>query len=123
MGRLELMIHVSKALDAKQICEVDTLTPAASYGLFGTGGVSKNPLYGAATVEVNPYLTSSTRWYLIARGGVMKPLMFMMRRPLELDQQGPGSAIYFEEEKVRFGGSARYEVSYTLPQLALTSIG
>lgn len=120
-GGYTLLVPPALEMAAKQVVEIDTLSPGTAYGLFGTGGASKNPFVGAATVEVNPYLTDATRWYLLARGGVMRPLMFVMRRPLEVEQQGPGSTIYFEEEKIRFGGSARYEVSYTLPQLALTS--
>lgn len=120
-GGLVLMVPPALATKAKQILEIDMLTPDAAYGVFGNLGASRNPFMGSAKVVVNPYLSESDRWYLLAGGEVLKPIMFQVRRPLEVSEMGPGSSIYFEEEKIRIGGSARYEVSYTLPQLALTS--
>lgn len=119
-GGYTLLVPNALALAAHQILNSTTITPGTAFGLAGTGGPSPNPFIGAATLEVNPYLTDTTRWYLLSKGA-MKPLMFLMRRPLEVESQGPGSPIYYEEEKIRFGGSARYEASYTLPQLGLTS--
>jgi phage major head subunit gpT-like protein len=118
---LVLVVPPELALEAQQIVEIDTLTPAAAYGLFGTSGVSKNPLVGKARVHVNPYLTDDTRWYLLACGGTIKPLMLQRRRPLEIEEIGEGTEIWFNEEKWKVGGSARYTASYTLPQLAITS--
>jgi phage major head subunit gpT-like protein len=116
-------VPTALAMTAKQIFEIDTLTPAAAYGLFGTSGASKNPLVGRARVVVDQYLTVTNAWYLDAIDGPIKPFMLQSRRPLEMEEQGPGSPIYFEEEKIRFKGSARYAASYTLPQLSLRSIG
>lgn len=118
---LILEVPPELALEAQQIVEIPDLTPSAAYGLFGTSGVSKNPLVGKARVHVNPNLTDTTRWYLLAGGGVVKPLMLQRRRPLEVEEIGEGSEIWFEEEKWKVGGSARYTASYTLPQLAITS--
>lgn len=118
---LILMVPPALNLTAKQIVEVDTLTPAAAYGLVNTTGASRNPIVGSARVVVNQYLTSTTRWYLLAGGGVIKPIMLQQRRPLEIDEQREGSDLYFEEEKFRIGGSARYAASYTIPTLAITS--
>lgn len=121
MDGLICMVPPSLGMKAKQVFEIDSLTPAAAYGLFGTSGASQNPLVGRAKVVINQYLTDTTRWYLLASDGPIKPLMLQNRRPLEMEEQGPGSSIYFEEGKVRFKGTARYAASYTLPQLALTS--
>ena len=118
---LILMVPPALALTAKQIVEIDTLTPGTAYGLFGTAGVSKNPFVGAARVVVNQFLTDTTRWYLIASGMSMKPLVLQRRRPLELGDSGTSSDLYWKEEKIEIGGSARYNGSYGLPQLAYTS--
>lgn len=120
-GSLALKVPPELELTAKQIVEIDQLTPAAAYGLFGTSGVSKNPLVGAAKLDVDQYLTDTTAWYLLASDGPVKPLMLQRRRPLEIVEEGEGSALYFEEEKIRIGSSARYTASYTLPQLGLYS--
>jgi len=120
-GGLMLMVPPELELTGKQIVEIDLLTPGAAYGLFGTAGVSKNPLIGKARLFMNPYLTDSARWYLMATGGMIKPLMLQRRRPLETSEEGEDSTLYFEEEKFRIGGSARYAASYTLPELAITS--
>ena len=118
-GGFVLVIPPALKLTATQIVGVQSLTAAASYGLFGTSGASDNPLYGSARVVVNPFLTSTTRWFLIAAGSVIKPIMLQRRRPLEMQEIGPGSDLWFEEEKIKIGGSARYTASYTLPQLAI----
>jgi phage major head subunit gpT-like protein len=120
-GGLTLLVPPQLELEAKQICEVASLTPAAAYGLYGTGGVSQNPMVGTAKVVMNPYLTQDTRWYLLATGEFIKPLMLQRRRPLEIAETDESSDLWFNEEKFQVGGSARYTASYTLPQLAFTS--
>jgi len=120
-GGLTLVVPPTLEMEAKQIVEVDSLTPAAAYGLFGAGGVSKNPLVGMAKVLMNPYLTDETRWYVLATGEFIKPLMLQRRRPLEIAETDETSDLFFNEEKFQVGGSARYNASYTLPQLAFTS--
>lgn len=118
-----MVLLVPPALEtkARQIVQDPYGTPAVAYGLVATTGASPNPFAGSARVVVNQYLTSDTRWYLLA-GGMMKPIMLQRRRPLELDDSGgPGSDLWWKEEKIEIGGSARYNASYTLPQLAITS--
>jgi phage major head subunit gpT-like protein len=119
LNGLLLMVPPALKLTAQQIVEVQSLTPASSIALFGTSGASQNPLYGSARVVVNPYLTSTTRYFLIAAGGMVKPVMLQRRRPLETQEIAEGSDLWFKEEKILIGGSARYAASYTLPQLAI----
>lgn len=116
---LKLIVPAALELAAEQIVAIKNLTPAASYGLFGTGGMSENPLYGKAKVVVNQYLSSDTDWYLTARRGIVAPIMFQRRQGVETNEQGLNSPIYFEEKKIRIGSDARYEASYTFPQLAI----
>ncbi len=108
-----LMDSVDAILNTKQ------LTTAASYALFGNGGTSDNPLYDRMEPVENQYLTSDTAWYVIAEADGIKPVMFQRRQAIETREQGFGSRIYFEENKVEIGTDARYEASVTLPQLAL----
>ncbi len=119
--KLSLIVPPALALTAKQIVSIETLTAAAAYGLYGTGGMSTNPFVGTATIVENAYLTSTTRWYLTADDAGIKPLMFQRRQALETNEQGVGTQLYFDKKEISIGGDARYEGSYTLPQLALTS--
>lgn len=83
------------------------------------GSTTLNTNEGLARVVVNPWLKSeSTRWYLIASMGDIKPMMIQRRKPLEVLDD---SSLVYEARIVRFGGSQRKAASYTLPQLALTS--
>ena len=121
----ELTLVAPPALrpQAESILLVKNLTPAASFALFGTSGVSENPLFGRAKLLINPWLTqfSTTRWYVTAKDGDMRPLMMQRRQAVETNEQGVGSQLYFDEKKVSIGQDSRYEASYTFPQLAVTS--
>lgn len=118
--KLNLIVPPALRNKAEQILIVKNLTPAAAIDLFNTTGASDNPLVGKAEIIENAYLTSDTRWYLTVDDGYMKPLMLQQRQGLEMMEQGIGSPIYFAEKKIQIGGDARYEASYTLPQLAIT---
>lgn len=120
-GNWLLMVPPALKLQGQQVVEVPNLTAAASIGLFGTGGMNSNPFYGAARLVVNQYLTDTTRWYLLYSSGDMKPLLFLRKQALEVEEIGPGSELYYNERKIQIGGSARYDVTYGIPQLALTS--
>jgi phage major head subunit gpT-like protein len=117
--RLILMVPTALTLKAKQIVEQPYITPATAFGLSTTTGASPNPFAGSAMVLENPYLSSTTRWFLIAAGGLMKPLMLQRRRPLEMKEIGTDSELYFQQEQIQIGSDARYAASYTLPQLAI----
>ena len=116
---LSLVIPPALRLQAEQIIAVKNLTAAASYGLFGTAGASENPLYGKAKIVENAYLTNPQNWYLCADDAGIKPILFQRRQAVETLELGPGSQLYFDEKKVRIGMDARYQASYSLPQLAI----
>lgn len=120
-GSLTLMVPPNLAVTGKQIVEIDLLTPGAAYGLFGTGGQSQNPFVGSASLYVNRYLTDTTRWYLLGERGGLKPFLFQRREALQIEELGPGSQMWINEQKCQISGTARHVVSYTLPQLAITS--
>ncbi len=118
---LVCVVPTGLELQARQVFETKELTTAASYGLAGTGGMSENPLYGRAKVQVNPYLdtTSQTTWYMDVTSEPMKPYALLRRRPLEMKEEGPTSSLFFEEERIRIGSDARYDATFTLPQLSI----
>jgi phage major head subunit gpT-like protein len=119
--KLHLIHPPGLRLKANQICKQASLTPAAAYGLYGTSGPSDNPFVNMAEPIENAWLTNAADWYLTAEdaGGVIKPIMFQRRQDVQTDEQGVGSALYFDEKKVAIGMDARYEASYTFPQLAI----
>ena len=49
----------------------------------------------------------------------MKPYALLRRRPLEMKEEGPTSSLFFEEERIRIGSDARYDATFTLPQLSI----
>lgn len=118
-AKLKLMTPPALMDSVDAVVYVKTLTAAAAYALFGTAGASENPLYQRVEGVTNQYLTSDTAWYLIAEADGIKPIMFQRRQGVETVEQGPDSQLYFDEKKVSIGTDARYEASYTLPQLAL----
>jgi hypothetical protein len=116
---LNLIVPPALRLAGMQIVKEASLTPAAAYGLYGTTGASNNPFVGAANLVENAFLTSTTAWYLTVDDAGVKPLMFQRRQGVETNELGPGSQLYFDEKKVQIGMDARYEASYTFPQLAI----
>jgi phage major head subunit gpT-like protein len=118
-SQVSLVHPPALSLEAEQILLVKNLTASASYGLFGTGGMSENPLVGKAVPVENAYLTSDTTWYLTVAKGNVKPIMFQRRQAVQVNEIGPGSQLFFDEKKIRIGTDARYEASFTLPQLAI----
>lgn len=114
------LMYPSALMDAvDSVLLTKSLTAAASYALFGTSGASDNPLYQKAEPVENQYLTSDVAWYVIAEVDGISPIMFQRRQGVETNEIGPGSQLYFDEKKVQIGTDARYEASYSLPQLAL----
>ncbi len=118
-SRFNLIVPPALRLAGLQIVKEASLTPAAAYGLYGTSGASDNPFVGAATLVENAFLTSTTAWYLTVDDAGIKPLVFQRRQGVEVNELGIGSQLYFDEKKVQIGMDARYEASYTFPQLAI----
>lgn len=118
-AKIKLM-HPGALIDTvDSILAVKNLTPATAYALFGTSGASENPLYQRLEPVTNQYLTSDTASYVVAELDGVKPIMFQRRQDVETVEQGYGSQLYFEEKKVAVGSDARYEATFTLPQLCI----
>lgn len=120
-ANIKLVVPVTLEFTAMQILQPGNVTMGTAIGLFGTGGPSPNMHAGTAKPIVNRYLTDATAWYLTGQEGILMPLMFQRRTPVQRDEEDRDSEIYRAEHKVRFSGWARHKVSYTLPQLAIRS--
>lgn len=114
-----LIVPPALRLQAIQIVKEASITTAAAYGLYGTSGASANPFVGAANLVENAFLSNSTAWYLAVDDAGVKPLIFQRRQNVEVNEMGPGTTLYFEEKKIKIGMDARYEASYTFPQLCI----
>lgn len=120
-GSYVLMVPTALELTARSILNDQYITPATAFILATTTGASPNPFVGSARLVVNRYLTDTTRWYLFASDGILKPLMLQRRTGIETFETDESSEIYYNEGIYRFGSNARLNVSYALPQFAITS--
>jgi len=119
-SKIKLLHETTNNLRAQQLCKEAWFSPSAAFGLSGTSGASTNPFVGQAENIENQWMNDEPGvWYLAAEVYGIKPIMFQRRQDVETDEQGPGSAIYFEKKEYHIGQDARYEASYTHPQLML----
>jgi phage major head subunit gpT-like protein len=69
---------------------------------------------------MNPYMNNEPGvWYLAAEDAGLRPIMLQRRQAVESQELGPGSQRYFDRKEYSIGQDARYECSYTHPQLML----
>ena len=80
---------------------------------------TSNVLEGAARVISLPWLTSATAWYLLKTDGVIRPLIFQDREPVEFGALSENSEEGFKREKLLFGVRARYRLTYGYWQYAI----
>ncbi len=78
-----------------------------------------NILQGAAGVMSLPWLTSSSIWYLVKTDGVIRPLIFQDREPIEFNSLTENSEEGFKREKFLYGVRARYRMTYGYWQFAV----
>ena len=78
-----------------------------------------NVLQGAARVIAMPWLTNAALWYLLKTDGVVRPLTFQDREPIEFDALAEGSEEAFRREKFLYGVRARYRLTYGYWQFAI----
>jgi phage major head subunit gpT-like protein len=117
-SRIKLMFDASLEFTAKQMLQMIYLTPAPAFGLSSTAGVSQNVVQGSVDPVLNPYLNSEAgTWYLCAEDSGIRPIMFQRRQAVESQELGPGSQLFFDRKEYQIGQDARYEASYTHPQL------
>jgi phage major head subunit gpT-like protein len=80
---------------------------------------TSNVLEGAARVVALPWLTDPAVWYLLKTDGVVRPLIFQDREPVEFGALSESSEEGFKREKLLFGVRARYRLIYGYWQYAV----
>jgi phage major head subunit gpT-like protein len=73
---------------------------------------TSNVLQGVARVIALPWLTDASKWYLLKTDGVIRPLIFQDREPIEFSALTEDSDEGFRREKFLFGVRARYRLTY-----------
>lgn len=119
-SKIRLIVDATNVENARQLTGAPWFTPATAYGLAGTSGPSMNVMQGAVEPLYNGWFNGEAGvWYLSAENGGMKPILFQRRQGVESQEIGPGSQIYFDRKEYQIGQDARYEASYTHPQLMM----
>jgi len=78
-----------------------------------------NALQGLARIIAFPWLTDKSKWYLLKTDGVVRPLIFQDREPVEFNALAEDSDEGFRREKFLFGVRARYRLAYGYWQYAV----
>lgn len=108
MGQLVLMVPPALELTARQIVSSVFLSPTAAWGTGAASAPTSNVYNGYAEVLVNPYLTSTTAWYVFDCSMPMKPFVWQMRVAPQFTQRiEESSAPVFEKNVYQFGVRAR----------------
>ncbi len=80
---------------------------------------TSNVLQGVARVISLPWLTGTSEWYLLKTDGVVRPLIFQDREPVEFGALAESSDEAFRREKFLYGVRARYRMAYGYWQYAV----
>jgi len=78
-----------------------------------------NVLQGAARIIAFPWLADASKWYLLKTDGVIRPLIFQDREPVEFTALTEESEEGFRREKFLYGVRARYRLAYGYWQFAV----
>jgi len=85
---------------------------------------SPNPYIGTAELVVNPWLTSSTAWFLHVTKRPIKPYIYQERKkPVFVEQTGMDNDDVFMRGVFKFGAEARAAGGYGLWQMSYGSTG
>jgi phage major head subunit gpT-like protein len=79
---------------------------------------TSNVLQGAARIIAFPWLSDASKWYLLKTDGVVRPLIFQDREPVEFTALSEDSDEGFRREKFLYGVRARYRITYGYWQYA-----
>lgn len=121
LGR-QLLLMVPTALEATGKALLEQEYIAQAVGGNSGSAMAGNVWRGTAALLVNPYLTSSTRWYLLSVGEAVKPFLFQERTPPAIiPRVGETDSNVFELNRFEWGVRCRGAASFTLPLLALTA--
>lgn len=78
-----------------------------------------NVMQGVAAVKAFPYLTGTTKFYLLKTDGIIRPFVFQDREPIEFKSLDSGSEEEFKRDKYLYGVRARYRMTYGYWQYAV----
>lgn len=80
---------------------------------------TSNVIAGAARILAFPWLTDTSKWYLLKTDGVVRPFIFQDREPIEFNALTENSDEGFRREKFLYGVRARYRMAYGYWQHAI----
>lgn len=80
---------------------------------------TSNVIAGAARILAFPWLTDTSKWYLLKTDGVVRPFIFQDREPIEFNALTEDSDEGFRREKFLYGVRARYRMAYGYWQHAI----
>lgn len=117
-SKIKLIVDASNEFVGRQLVEQAWMTPTSANGVNSASGPSTNILQGSCELVLNQFMNNEAgTWYLAAEADGLKPIMFQRRQEVESLELGPGSQIYFDRKQYEIGQDARYQASYTHPQL------
>lgn len=118
--KIKLLVDSTNVEIAAQITGLPWLSTTAAYGIAAASAPSMNVMQGKVEPIYNGWFNNEAGvWYLSAEKAGIRPAMFQRRQGVESQELGPGSQIYFTNKEYQIGQDARYEASYTHPQLML----
>lgn len=90
--------------------------------LLSGGGTNK--WYNTAEILMSPYLTSTTAWFLVNVGSIIKPIFVQDREKLQIVEKTPGNdSDAFMYDEIIVGAKRRLNALVTYPWLAYGSTG
>jgi phage major head subunit gpT-like protein len=114
-GRPILMVGPTLEKTALDLVAANFLSPAVAWGAAAASAPSSNTFQGAATVLVNPYITSATAWYLIDASMPIKPFIWQLRQAPQFTQRTSDTdENVFSRDMYQWGVRARGVATYGL---------
>jgi phage major head subunit gpT-like protein len=87
----------------------------------GEQKLAKNVLKGKLDQLVSPYLTDTNNWFVLCTRGIIKPVIFQSRIPVEFEALEGESESGFMRDQYIYGVRARYNAGYGPWQMAYGS--
>jgi phage major head subunit gpT-like protein len=115
LGLIPNLLEVPPALETvgRMLCDSDKLVDD-----------TPNPYKGTATLLVNPWLTSTTAWFLHVTNRPIKPFIFQQRKaPAFVQQTNMDSDDVFMRGEYKFGAESSGNGGYGLWQMSYGSTG
>lgn len=108
-----LMVNPTLEWDAKELLQASSWV-ATGVTSTATLAPQANALQGRLSLVVNPYLTSTTAWYLFDTTHSIKPIIHQQRRPIEFAAMDNPNASddAFMREVYKYGVSLRCGFGY-----------